>query len=154
MVPGVVTVDLYNHKVRTIIAAAIAAWCLVSCGQNTNSKEAVRQGVIDHLGARKGLDLDLSSMDVDVTSVTFRANEADAMVSFKPRGSSGAGGMQMKYTLERAGSRWKVKGKAESGNPHGAAPEGGANPHGGGATESRMPSDHPPIPTPKPGSAK
>lgn len=134
---------LYNRKVRILSAAALAAWCLVSCGHNINTKEAVRQGVIDHLGARKGLDLDLSSMDVDVTSVTFRSNEADAMVSFKPRGAAGAGGMQMKYTLERDGSRWKVKNKAESGaNPHGAAPG------------PQMPPDHPPVPTPKPGSAK
>lgn len=142
---------------RTIISATLAAWCLVSCGQNVNTKEAVRQGVIDHLGARKGLDLDLSSMDVDVTSVSFRSNEADAMVSFKPRGSSGAGGMQMKYTLERDGNRWKVKSKAESGaNPHGAAAEGSANPHGGAAPApgSQMPPDHPPIQTPKPGTAK
>lgn len=142
---------------RTIISAALAAWCLVSCGQNVNTKEAVRQGVIDHLGARKGLDLDLSSMDVDVSSVTFRSNEADAVVSFKPRGSSGAGGMQMNYTLERDGNRWKVKSKAESGaNPHGAAAEGAANPHGGGApaTGSQMPPDHPPVQMPKPGSAK
>jgi len=109
------------------------------CSHDIQTKEAVRQGVIDHLSSRKGLDLDLRSMDVDVSSVAFRANEADATVSFRARGSAASGAdMQMRYTLERSGNRWVVKGKADSGGAHGTAP-----PPPAGASE--MPPGHPPV---------
>lgn len=147
MVPKLVSTALYNQTVRFIATAALTFGLLGSCGQNLNTKEAVRQGVIDHLSTRKGLDLDMKSMDVEVTSVTFRSDEADAMVSIKARGANAASGMQMQYTLKRDGSRWKVEKKAEAGmNPHSeqmAAPPA-----------SQLPADHPPINMPKPGTAK
>lgn len=81
-------------------------------------------------------------MQVEIASVSFRQNEADAVVSFRPKGSTDAStGMQMQYTLEKKGGRWVVKGKRESGmSPHGA---GGAMPPAsqGGA----MPPGHPPA---------
>jgi len=107
----------------------------IGCSQNVHNKDAVRQGIIDHLSARKGLDLDMSAMDVDVTSVAFRENEADATVSFRPKGAKG-GGMQMKYTLERKGNLWAVKSKAEA----------GGSPHGGGGGD--LPPGHPPMNAP------
>jgi hypothetical protein len=121
---------------------------LTGCSQNVHNKEAVRQGIINHLSARKGLDLDLSAMEVDVSSVAFRENEADATVSFRPKGGGAGGGMQMKYTLERKGNLWAVKSKVEaSGSPHGAQdPQGGA-----GAGE--LPPGHPPMTAP-PASGK
>ena len=105
--------------------------------------EAVRQGVIDYLSTRKNLDLDLTQMDLDVTAVSFRENEVDATVSFRPKGS-GAGGMNMRYTLERKGNQWVVKNKADAGgSPHGA----GGPPAGGG--EPALPPGHPAVPPPK-----
>jgi hypothetical protein len=125
--------------------AGVVIFHLGGCSQNLNTKEAVRQGVIDHLAKRKNLDLNLSQMDVDISSVTFRSNEADAVVSFRPKGSP-SGGMQMNYTLERSGNQWKVKAKADNGaNPHGAPPAGAM---------PEMPSGHPPMPTPGAGSPK
>ncbi|MCC6585785.1 MAG: hypothetical protein IT168_03625 [Bryobacterales bacterium] len=131
---------------RSLLAAAIALGCLASCGNtNGNTKQAVRQAVIDHLSSRKNLDLDMSAMDVDVTSVDFRSNEADAMVVIKPRGSS-AGGMQMKYTLEKNGNRWQVKKKAESGS----SPHSSGMPGGGPAPGAELPPGHPSMDAPKP----
>jgi hypothetical protein len=123
-------------------AAVLAA--LAGCGGNVHSTEAVRQGVVDHLAARKNLDLDLSSMEVTVTSVSFRENEADATVSFRPKGGGAASGMSMRYTLERKGNRWMVKSKAESGSmPHGSGmQEGGAS--------GQLPAGHPPVQEPPP----
>ena len=110
------------------------------------TKEAVRQGVVDHLSSRTGLSV--ASMQIDVLSVDFRGKEADTTVSFRPKG--GGEGMQMKYTLERKGDRWVVKGRAgsESGNPHGsaAAPE---NAKGAG-----LPAGHPPLPKSTPADSK
>ena len=101
---------------------------LAGCSRDIRNESAVRQGVLDYLSSRSNLNI--ASMDVSVTSVVFRRDEADATVSFAPKGSNGAGAMTMHYLLERKGDRWAVKGRADSGqNPHGGA---GANPHGGG----------------------
>lgn len=130
-----------------IFLLLFASW--LGCSRDINNKEAVKQAVIDHLSSRKGLDLDLSSMDVDVSSVSFKAGEAEAQVSFRPRGSQNASAaMEMRYTLERAGSQWKVKGKGSSGagDPHGSAPPQAA-PHGTelpGAPQA-LPPGHPPV---------
>jgi len=102
---------------------------LGACNRGLENKEAVRQAVIDHLSSRSNLNV--ASMQVDVTAVTFRENEADATVSFQAKGSTG-GGMTMSYKLERKGSRWVVKGKSDTGGmPHGAMGE--------------MPGGHPPV---------
>ena len=125
----------YNRIVKTSVGAVLAAALFLSgCGRAVDSKEAVRQGVLDHLSTRAGLDL--KSMQVDVVSVSFRQNEADTVVSFRPKGSSEpSAGMQMQYTLERKGDRWAVKGKRES----------GMSPHGGGTPGGAMPPGHPPA---------
>jgi hypothetical protein len=111
------------------------------CGKNINNKEAVKQGVVDYLNKRMSqTGLDMSLMNVDVSSVSFQKNEAHATVSFQPKGSE-ASGMTMNYVLERNGDRWVVKGRQES----------GANPHGGGGLPPAMPGgaelppNHPPV---------
>jgi hypothetical protein len=133
----------YNRIVKTSVGAVLAAALFLSgCGRAVDSKEAVRQGVLDHLSTRAGLDL--KSMQVDVVSVSFRQNEADAVVSFQPKGSPGpSAGMQMQYTLEKKGGRWVVKVKRES----------GMSPHGGGAPGPAMPPGHPPGGAMPPGGA-
>jgi hypothetical protein len=130
-----------NRRVPKYFLGAILL-ALLSCGGNLHSKEAVRKGVVEHLSNRKNLDLDLSAIDLEITSVAFRENEADATVSFRPKGApASSAGMQMKYTLERSGNEWKVKSKAEvGGDPHGAP-----NPHGGGDAPSSLPPGHPPL---------
>jgi hypothetical protein len=116
------------------------------CHRGMETKEAVRQGVVDHLSSRTGLSV--ASMQIDVLSVAFRGNEADTTVSFRPKG--GGEGMQMNYTLERKGDRWMVKGRAgsTSGMPHGSAvPPPGAMGTG-------LPAGHPPVPKSTPSDSK
>ena len=121
----------------------LALVALAGCRSDIRNENAVRQGVIDYLAARANLHV--ASMNVNVTSVVFRKDEADAIVSFSARGSKG-GAMTMRYVLERKGDRWVVKGRGDSGqNPHGGA---GANPHGGAMPEGGMP---PPSGTLPPG---
>ncbi len=124
---------------------SILPWLLLAlagCSHDIRNENAVRQGVIDYLTSRSNLNV--ASMDVSVTSVVFRRDEADATVSFSAKGSNGAGGMTMHYLLERKGDRWAVKGRADSGqNPHGGA---GASPHGGGMPPAgALPPGHPAI---------
>lgn len=114
----------------------------------------MRQAVVDHLSARS--DLNMSQMQVDVNSMVFRQNEADVTVSFRPKGGMASSGMQMRYTLERNGNRWVVKGRGTG--PHetmrppagqpGAAPGGQMPPAG-----SQLPPGHPQFGT-VPGQAQ
>lgn len=133
-------------------AGVVVLSFLAGCNRGIESKEAVRQGIIDHLSSRSGLDV--KSMQIDVTSVSFRKDEADAVVSFRPKGApSGNAGMQMNYTLERKGNRWVVKGRRDSGmSPHGGMgnPPAGMMPPQGGmppsvAPNAAMPPNHPPM---------
>ena len=140
-----------------MFAGLILAGC--GGGKSIQNEAAVRQGVIDYLSKRS--DLNLASMQVDVTSVSFRQNEADATVSFRPKGSAGGAPMAMRYTLERQGDRWVVKGRGrgQMGQaPHGAGqmppgaggtgmsqkPAPGAGSQGQGGA-SGLPPGHPPI---------
>jgi hypothetical protein len=115
-----------------------AALLLSACSKNIQTDDAIRKGVIDYLGQNKSIQV--SAMDIQVTSVTYKDNEAEAVVSFKPKGGAASTGMQMHYTLEKKGGEWVVKKKADSG-AHGAMGAPGAAP---GAMPGAMP---PPMPT-------
>lgn len=140
-----------------LVTFLLTVLLLAGCNRGSQSKDAVRQGLMDYLSGRK--DLNIGSMDVDVSSVQFNGNRADATVSFTPKGVPASQGMTMRYQLEQQGSRWVVVGKQDSGhsgsvppgsaNPHegGAAP-GGANPHGSGVAIP-SPEDLPPTGGPK-----
>ena len=137
----------YNRSVR-IATLLVCLLGLIGCGRGIETKEAVRQGVLDYLSSRTNLNI--SSMQVDVSSVVFRNNEADAVVTFAAKGSTNPSqGMEMRYTLEKKGNHWVVKHRADSGkSPHGG---GAANPHGGGMGDAgQMPGTAPQMP-PLPG---
>ena len=120
---------------------------LAGCNRASESKEAIRESVINHVSGK----VNVGSMDVEVTSISFKGNEADASVSFRPKGAGPGAGLQMQYTLEQKGGKWVVKDKAQAGgSPHGAINPGAGstNPHGGtGATGAtgEMPPGHPPL---------
>jgi len=132
------------------LAALLLLLALAGCSRDIRNEQAVRQAVIDYLSSRPGLNI--GSMNVDVTSVIFRKDEADATVSFVPKGSSASAGMTIRYVLELKGNRWVVKPRASSGNnPHGGTE---ANPHGstmpspdsGGSPAGTLPPGHPTVP--------
>jgi hypothetical protein len=119
---------------------------LAGCQRRIDNMESVRQAVLDYLSSRTNLNI--SSMSVNVASVVFRDNEADAVVTFAAKGSNPGQGMEMRYTLEKKGGRWVVKNRADSGkNPHGS---GMASPHGGDRGNPgepvAMPPGHPAVP--------
>lgn len=129
-------------------AVILAVGVSGGCNRAGNPEEAVRQGVIDYLSKRANLNV--AAMNVTVTSLIVRQNEADAVVSITAKGGNAAQGMSMKYTLTRQGDLWVVKDKAEAGGmPHSAA---GANPHGGAAAPmgGTLPPGHPPVDTTQP----
>ena len=108
-----------------------AATLLVACSHDIQNTEAIRQGVVEYLKTRTAqTGLDVNMMQVDVTSVSFQRDEAQASVFFRPKNGPESGGMQMNYVLDRKGGKWVVRGRTENGvNPHGVPP-GGAMPPG------------------------
>lgn len=136
---------------RYLVALALlSVFCLAGCQKNIQTKDSVRQGVLTYLTQNKNLSV--TSMDIEVTQVTFRDTEADAVVMFKPKGGDAASGMSMRYTLERQGSTWVVKKKADSSGHAASTPPAGAGsmPMPSGAmpmpsTSGAMPPGHPPV---------
>lgn len=132
--------------------AVVLLLFLAGCnrGSRTSDRDAIRQGVIDHLA---GTNLNIAAMDVDVTSVKFDGGRADVMVTFRAKGAPGAPGMEMRYQMQQQGDRWAVTGTQDSGHSS-QAPPGTANPHGAGGA---LPSGHPQTggaaPTPGQGGA-
>jgi len=129
-------------KILHILIPVLVMFAGVGCKKNIATNDAVRKAVLDHLSTNKGLNVE--SMDIEITQVTFRDTEADATVSFKPKGGDAAAGMSMKYTLERKGDDWVVK-KNPSAGSHGMGMPGGM-PGGMGAGQGmEMPPAHPPM---------
>ena len=129
---------------RLLAVAALLVCALGGCNRTSESKEAIRESVINYVSGK----VNVGSMDVDVTSISFKGNEADATVSFRPKGAGPSAGLQMQYTLEQKAGKWVVRDKAQAGgSPHGAIIPGGepANPHGGSGATGQMPPGHPPL---------
>lgn len=134
----------YNPSVKNtrfvLLLMALVVWA-GGCKKQIQSNEAVKAGIIKHLSQNAGLSL--GAMDIEVSNITFREEEADVLVSFRPKGGDAAAGMQMRYTLEQKGGAWVVKRKADSGNPHSGTSAGQeATPP---APSSDLPPNHPPV---------
>jgi hypothetical protein len=125
-------------RVKFVITGALALAALTACSHsNVDSLDAVK----------------------NVVSVSFRDKEADAVVSFAPKGGTAAQGLTMNYTMERAGSEWHIKKRAQSdlqrhaaqANPGGmgagSLPEGHVplTDGGGSGSGQRLPPGHPPL---------
>ena len=94
-------------------AALVAAVLLTSCANGLQKKEKVEQAILTRLQTRSGLDL--NSLDVTTTSVSFDRNRAYATVAFHPKGVERVNsGMVMKYTLEARDGKWIVVNVSDS----------------------------------------
>lgn len=114
----------------------LAVLVLAGCGDHLKTKEKVQEAILQRLETSTGLDM--KSLDVNTTSVTFDKNMAYATVAFHAKGDPNvASGMVMKYTLEDRGGKWVVVNVADS-QGHGMAGHGAAK-----GTE--LPPGHPPV---------
>lgn len=108
---------------------------LTSCRTSNQNKEEVEAAIQHRLQASTGLDL--KSLDVTTTSVTFDRNLAYATVAFHPKNDpSIVNGMTMKYTLQNRDGKWTVVGVADS-QGHGLA--------GHTAAAQDLPPGHPSV---------
>lgn len=109
---------------------------LAGCGDHLKTKEKVQEAILHRLETSSGLDM--KSLDVNTTSVTFDKNMAYATVAFHPKDDPSVNsGMVMKYTLEDRGGKWVVVNVADS-QGHGMAGHGGAS-------QTELPPGHPPV---------
>ncbi|MCS7024072.1 MAG: hypothetical protein NZV14_04690 [Bryobacteraceae bacterium] len=137
-----------HNRLPFAITLPLIAFLGCSSGPK-QTKEAVRQGVIEYLKNRKGINVD--SMDVQVGSVSFRGNEADATVTMSAKGSTDhSNSMQIKYVLEAKDGKWTVKARSslsdhgggmESLGPMNAPSESGSE----GRPTGALPPGHPPT---------
>jgi hypothetical protein len=89
-------------------AICLAALCLAGCSKNIDTPEAVKEGVLKDIAKK----VDVQAMDVNVDSVSFREKEADAKVSFRPKGADRSQSITMSYSLERQGDEWHIKSRS------------------------------------------
>ncbi len=127
-------------KIRGVTPALLV---LLACGKNLDNTEAVRRGIIQDVAKRA----DVGNMDVNVTSVSFRGKEADAVVSFAPKGGLANSGITMRYTLERGHDGWTVKDRSQADIKRHTAGVGEAPGEGGEmrAPPGQFPAGHPPL---------
>ena len=119
---------------RTYLAFLAGMVLVSSCGTGIRSKEKVQQAILERLQTRSGLDL--NSLDVTTTSVSFDKDLAYATVAFHPKGDSNVNsGMVMRYTLEDRDGKWVV---LKVGNSQGHAGMSGAG-------ADQLPPGHPPV---------
>jgi hypothetical protein len=129
---------------RQSISLAAAVFLLAGCAKDINNKEAVRVAVVEYLNKKaESTGLNVAQMEVQVGSVSFQKDQAQAMVNIKPKGMPD--GMQMSYALVRKGDKWEVKGKQDSGmNPHGGELPSSAPPAQPNSNPA-LPPGHPPA---------
>jgi hypothetical protein len=106
-----------------ILSTILLIFCLAGCNRGVQSKDAVRQAVIEYL---KGRSMSPESMEITVSSVNFNGNKADATVAFAPKGGNASQGMSIPYQLEQKDGKWVVLARAT----------GGGSPHAGAAVQT------------------
>src|SRR5258708_7383993 len=121
----------YNRNVKSRSLAFAALLFVAGCSKGIDTLEDVKRGAIADVGKRA----DVGNMNVTVDSVSFRGKEADATVTFSAK--AGGPGMTMQYTLEKAGTEWKVKERKQG---HGMAAAPAVDP------SQPLPPNHPALP--------
>ena len=141
---------------RTFLAVAALAFLLTGCTKDINTKDALHSALVDYYNSNQDkMGLSMSQMDVEIGSMTFEKDQAQAMVSIKPK--AGGEGMQMSKVFDRKGDKWVVRAGGAPGAGHGAGmpvpPSEGALPAGhpatGAAPAGPLPAGHPSVPPAK-----
>lgn len=125
---------------KSLCPCALACLLLAGCAhKNVDTLDAVKQGVIKDIGK----NVNVAAMDVNVVSVSFRDKEADAVVSFAPKGGTAQQGLTMQYTLERKGDEWHIKSRAQSDLQKHAAQAGPGAMGSAPGDQQQLPPGHP-----------
>lgn len=136
---------------RSLLATLLGALLLVTgaCKSKTDNKDAIRDGVVKHIAAMNGLNV--NNMSIVVTQATVNGDNAEASVEIRAKNAEpGAAPMQLTYQMQKQGKEWVVvKGQSTGGMQHpapGTMPPQGSMPPGHpttGGTAGQMPANHP-----------
>lgn len=130
---------------RASAASILALLVLASCGDKMESRDKVQAAIMQRLKSSSGLDL--NSLNVTTTSVTFDKNLAYAKLAFHPKTDTKViDSMMMKYTLENRDGKWVVINVADS-QGHGLTGHSRAG-------DDQLPPGHPPVDGSKTGTAQ
>ncbi len=110
---------------------------LGACAHKAENNDAVRAAIVQHVAKTMSLD----AMDVQVSSVTFHGDSADAVATFVPKGMPNSS-VSFNYDLERDGAGWKVKGRGRMNANHG---QGAQIAPGTADPASPLPPGHPQV---------
>ena len=94
---------------RLALALGLAAAILSasSCRKQPSDNDGIRAGIMQHLAGVGTLNI--SSMDMDIRTVSINGNQAHAEVEFRPKNGGTPGtGMQVGYNLEKRDGTWVV----------------------------------------------
>jgi hypothetical protein len=95
------------HRKLLLLALSLVLFFASACKSKTDDKDAIRTGVLKHLAAMQGLNL--QNMDVNVLEATVNGNVAQAQVEVHAKGTDPTtGAMQIGYSMEKQGSEWVV----------------------------------------------
>lgn len=117
---------------RAFWATFLSAMLLLTGAcKKSDDKDAIRAGVMKHISAMNGLNV--NNMDIVVTQATVNGNTAQASVDIRAKNADpNAPPMQLVYNLQKQGNDWVVtKGQATGGMQHpapGSAPQGNLPP--------------------------
>ena len=119
---------------------------------NIQNAEAVKQAVMEYLNAKAGATgLNMATMDLDVTSLSFQQDQARATIYFRLK--TGEGGMSLNYLLDRKGDKWVVRSLQDTENPHGGGATGAGAAPGSPGAAPELPPNHPSVGTPGSGGS-
>jgi hypothetical protein len=128
---------IINDVLRTWALFCVSMLVLAGCGDRLRSKDLVQQAIVKRLQSHSGLDL--NSLDVTTTSVSFDKKMAYATVAFHPKGDPGVNsGLVMKYTLQERSGQWEV---VNVGDSRGGPLSG----HAGMGSTPALPAGHPSV---------
>lgn len=126
----------YNTEVSRLGVVLCTILAFAACGKNIKTKAQVEEAILHRLQTSSGLDL--KSLDVTTTEVSFQNNMAYATVAFHPKADVAINdALLMKYTLEDRNGKWAVVNVAGA---HGQNMSG----HGSVNTGA-LPPGHPPV---------
>lgn len=136
------------NRALVSMALGVALLACGACKSKTDANAAIRDGVVKHIAAMNGLNV--NNMTVTVTQTNVHGDTADATVEIRVKNSDpSAPPMQLAYQMQKQGDEWVVvKGQATGGMQH---PAPGENPQGElppghpstSSTGGQMPADHP-----------
>jgi hypothetical protein len=118
------------------------------CKSKPDTNAAIRDGVVKHIAAMSGLNV--NNMTVTITQTTVHGDTAEASVEIRAKNSDpGAPPMQLVYQMQKQGQEWVVvKGQPTGGMQHpgpGESPQGTLPPGHPATTgiSGQAPADHP-----------